>query len=363
MRVLVCATDAGGGANTAPVARLLEADDRRVFCSAASERYFRDCGVDGATLWTEGHSVEGELDHWRPDAVLCGTTRYQSPDRDFVQTAATRGVRSVVVLDEWYRYVDRFADARGELRFPTAIAVPDEIAASEAEAEGLPAGRLVVTGSPALAELCGSLDQFVSTPPPLPEVFSAEPRPRLLFLSETHAADFGARPGVHGLLGPFLGYTEHSVAHDLAQAIMTLGRACIVVEKLHPSDDEPRPVRSLAAGQVWHCQGNVPLRPFLWHADVVVGMRSIALLEAALAGKPVLSYQPGLVDNHPPVTSVRLGLVDVASDADGLIAWLDAHWSPGASARRSRPSFARPSAAANVLGVLAGATPAAEADA
>ena len=59
----------------------------------------------------------------------------------------------------------------------------------------------------------------------------------------------------------------------------------------------------------------------LWHSDAVVGMRSMALLEAALMGVPALSFQPGLIGEER-CTAVRLGLIPQTTRADEAKRWL-----------------------------------------
>jgi len=353
MRVIAAATDAGGAANIAPVAALFTPQERRVFCSAATERYFRDAGVDDVTPWDASRSVEHEIAAWDADAVVCGTTRYESPDRLFVAAARVAGVRSVVVLDEWSWYAHRFRrEGADQLTYlPDAVCVPDAFARNEAAHDGLPLGRMIVTGSPALASLCDRIDRFLDVPPELPDVLAGAPHPWIVFVSETHAQDFGSAPGARGPFGAFLGYTERSVATSLAASLLSIGRPCTVIEKLHPAaTGDPGPLH-LAPKQLWRVAGRMPVVPLLWHADLVVGMRSMALLEAALCGRPVVSYQPGLLPDYEPATGERLGFVDSAKTEDELIEWLRARWDGAPHRRPSRPAFAAAGAAASVRDV------------
>jgi hypothetical protein len=62
----------------------------------------------------------------------------------------------------------------------------------------------------------------------------------------------------------------------------------------------------------------------LWHSAAVIGMRSMALLEAALLGVPAVSYQPGLLGPNL-CTAARLGAVPLLSDEASLASWCSNH--------------------------------------
>ncbi|MBM3778444.1 MAG: hypothetical protein FJW23_09430 [Acidimicrobiia bacterium] len=353
MSALVVATDAGGAANVAPVAARLPESGRRVVCSEATEHFFREHGLANVVRWAPGQAWETLVDGLTADdVVLCGTTRYGAPDRWVTPAARGRGAHTVAVLDEWHRYADRFRDGTGQLAWvPDVICVPDELARLEAIEEGLPAGRLAVTGSPALSSWWTRLERFEREPPPLPAGV-AGPRPWILFVSELHAVSSGTAPGTRGPWSGFLGFTEESVAADLAAVVAGLGRPCTVVEKLHPSAaDGNSAMPGLPDSQAWIRIGHAPIEPLLWHADLIVGMRSIVLLEAAMTGRPVLSCQPGLTAEHGPATAERFGFVPRAVNPGELERWLRRNWR-GARRTIPRPAFAGPDAVDRVLEVL-----------
>jgi hypothetical protein len=353
MQYLAVATDPGGAANAAPIAALL-GDACEAIASAGTAEYFERQRVAHLTLVQPDDGVGALFDRCRPDAILCGTTRYVSPDRRAIAEARRRHIPSVVVLDEWYLYAYRFQDDAGDFAFlPDVICVPDDLARHEAVAEGIPPARLEITGSPALAELYDRLDGYSRHPPALPSAVHGTPRPRVLFLSETHRADFGDEGTSGGPLGSFLGYTEQTVARELAAVVAAIGSPCTVVEKLHPATvDTDGPSPGLAPGQVWARVAHAPLSPLLWHADLVVGMRSIALLEGALAGRPTLSYQPGLRRPYGPSTAERLGYVDRADTRARLTAWLTDNWQGTAAPPKARPPFASASSTERVRDIV-----------
>jgi len=326
--VLLCATDAGGASN---LASLREVFDRErvsaVLVTSSRCRHFFDpleC-YRRVIVDPQEDELAALVDDTRPAVVLCGTTRYESPDRWAVRLARARAIPSLAIVDERYAYHSRFAGPGDDLvDLPDAIALVDEQAVEEAVAEGLPRDRCHVTGSPALSRLTTTAEAFARTPPGRPPyLLDLSTRPVVTFLSETFASDYGERADQPGPLGPFVGYTETSVCRDLREALDSQQTPVTLVEKLHPASDEgPASVGSLASERCHHVRvKNVSLWDLLWHSSLVVGMRSMALLEAHLLGVPAVSYQPGLIGTDR-CSAVRLGLIPRLSTCQQLASWI-----------------------------------------
>jgi len=330
--VLVCATDAGGGRNISPV---IEALARRgcsvtAVISPTVRRLCPEIGGAGTEVCLmdagEVQAVRRLAQKVRPAAIVCGTTRHFSFERELVRWGQEAGIRSVVVLDEWYRFRERFEDAQGHLTcLPTAVAVPDALAFRDAVAEGLPAERCHITGSPNLMALTDLAMRFQESPPARPAMLGEADRPVVTFLSETHVRDYGSGPGEAGSLGTYLGYTERSVRDEVVEALARLVRPVLLVEKPHPADERtPTPMKPTKHIE-WRYAATIDLWPLLWHSDLVVGMRSMALLEACLLGCRAISYQPGLL-GPDMCTAVRLGLTHRLDTQRELEAWLRLEW-------------------------------------
>ena len=71
----------------------------------------------------------------------------------------------------------------------------------------------------------------------------------------------------------------------------------------------------------------------------MIGMRSIALLEAFLIGLPSISYQPGLIGINR-CTAVKKGLIECVVSQDGLHRWLANNIAGKSKKRIVRPKFA-----------------------
>jgi hypothetical protein len=346
--VLLCATDAGGAANLAALApalsrrgadvRVITRDGlRHLFDAFAADRVV-DAPDDPARF------VRG----WRPDAIISGTTCFDSPDRRLIAVGAREGIRTAVVLDERYDYRMRFL-VDGEPVWPDVITVLDGASIDEAAAEGVPRERCRVTGSPALARIAQAAAVDADAPARRPPSLASRPAwPILLFVSETLADDYGSAPGESGPLGPFAGFTEETV-RDWTRSLD--GSSFLLVEKLHPASGRvEQPPQLLHGGRVMHIVlKREPLWPLMRAAHAVLGMRSVALLEAALIGVPALSFQPGGIGPER-CTAVRLGAVRRTSDPSAAAAWCREYLT--GAPRRSAPAefpFAAPGADERVV--------------
>lgn len=290
----------------------------------------------------------------KPKAVICGTTRHPSPDREFLYYARLFNVRSVAVLDEWYLYRCRFySDSEIQsMNFPDVIALPDGRALCEAINEGLPSDRCHATGSPSLSRLWELGEMWRKHPPPVPSVVGEGIT--LTFISETHAEDYGRTPGDSGLMGDYIGYTELTVRDSILDVLAGLDKKITFIEKKHPAAKDVLPPGNIPANVDYRVAGDVDTWELCVHSDLVIGMRSMALLEAHLLGCTVVSYQPGLVDDER-CAAVRLGLVPGLREPDELINWIEGvvH-TPNNSPHLERPWFARADAASRIVDLSLG---------
>jgi hypothetical protein len=344
---MVCATDAGGAAVTAPVASLARDQGWRVtiFSGTGTKDSFSQWGFDSLLV---NEDPASQVEVLAPDVILIGTTRYPSPERSITRLARGFEIPTVAVLDDWSNYRVRFLDEGSSLCLPDLVCCPDAVALLEMSAECLDEKRLLITGHPALAAAADKMALFFSSPPPRPQFFPSDGRPVVLFLSETHSTDFGSQPGEHGPLGPFLGYCEYSVRAELAKVTSSF----YVIEKRHPADRRSLPFPTDAAPGRWITAPAHPLWEVIWHADAVVGMKSVALIESALLARPTVSFQPGLI-GPDPCTASRLGVVSRLGNIEMLLTWLNDALGL-APVGLTRPYFADASAAANVLEAVRG---------
>lgn len=306
--VAVCG-DPGGANAVAPVIELLRAEARLELRALAY--------VQAHTLWT-GRGLRHELlpeqtgpadiaRHLaRADFLLTGTSANRFDfEKGFIVAAREAGIPSLSVLDFWTNYALRFRDREGKLGcLPDRIAVMDELAKREMEADGVPGDRIVVTGHPAWDSLEASRAAFSPG-----ERRALRERYRLA--EDDWLILYASQPIPPADRG-YAWFDREAAADALIAAIESLakeqGRRALLLIRAHPAESEP-PFRHRASSAIRiETQAGGDGRPWLLAADAVVGMATMLLVESALLGRPTLSLRLGL-DGFDPFPANRSGLV------------------------------------------------------
>ena len=299
-----------------------------------------------------------------PDVLLTGTSWGPSLEKALAELSQARGIQSLAVLDMWSFYRERFEKPpTNNLSYlPTKVAVMDQQAFDESVLAGLPRESLVITGQPYLE----IVRQRVQDPQLkqkaidlrrdwLAEAGAPEDALVVLFVSEPIERDLGPSSPYHR------GYTEIDALEGLAAAAAGVerrtGQSIVIVLKPHPEQETHTfNLGPLAARRTIPMAGALdPLTPVI-ASGAVVGMTSMLLIEAAIAGKSTVSFQPGLSD-QPTLVGSRLGVVDSVSSSEELEAFLmrtkytDAASSSGFGLRYAR---AHEGAAKRIAGILLG---------
>lgn len=267
-------------------------------------------------LWREaGETVPDAMDATaaaalavsRPALLLTGTSFHAGFERALWAAARRLGVPSFAALDSWTNIERRFALSEGAPEQPDAFGVPDESTRAEIAAAGWCRARLVVIGQPHLAARTERLKQRRRARRPGRET-------TIMFFSEPIIEDFG--PSARG-------FTQFEVATLAAEGLA--GRAGVLLSiKPHPRESEDAwrdwltrtPNARLAAEDT---------ETLLGAADGVLGMTTMVLLEARLAGIPVMSLQPGRpAPVNPIVDSLMTVIEQRQTGAAALTAWLAA---------------------------------------
>ncbi len=243
-------------------------------------------------------SIQDVVGTFAPQAIVVGTTGMDSLERALTVYAREQTIPTIGVLDERYGYQRRFVDERGNLSYlPDVIALMDDQCYADAVDEGLPASRLRVTGSPILSFLAYEASAILDGMARL----TRRPYPawkQLVFISETFDRDNGSSPQECGRLGAFLGFTEETVRRDIFTILQEIRQPTVLIERLHPSDDRIPQEGRVGEHLYWKQMRGGDLWLLLRQSDAVIGMRSMALLEATLLGCRVASYQPNLVGEN-----------------------------------------------------------------
>lgn len=344
-RVLGVAHDAGGAnALCRPLHRL--ASDVRLEVTIVADRQAvpifsaARVALRPAAEWL-GHAGSLEwaartvLDTDRPHLVLSGTSLGPSLDKPLNEEARKRGIPTVAVLDSWRPYSPRFSDGATLRYLPDTIAVMDEFAKREMIEEGFDATRLVVTGQPYLDDLAEIRQGFdrLAVRRRYAARFGIEPtRPLVIFATQPLSEVSNLDPG-----GASRGFTEFDALRGFLTGVASLSRSVAtptVIVKCHPREapDKYGDVVSRHGPDVI-VNSDLSPRELILVADAVVGISSMLLVEAFLAGVPTISFQPGLLERDDLILT-RAGLLSPVVRDEDLVPALETALS-GARAPRA----------------------------
>jgi hypothetical protein len=308
--ILIAAKDAGGCNAILPVARALarRGCQFRALAQGPAVRILRDDGL------SVEETDEVELsEESLPYLSLVGNSWGLSVEDQVVEKSRALGVTSVGVLDSWVLSAEKFTNGSSRWWYlPDRLVVMDQLMSNELVAAGAPSKRLVALGQPHFDSVFESGGQITSEDI---DAFRADlgvGKGQLLvvILSQNMGEFYG-----EGQVGGDLGYTEYDVARDVARAVSNLSSKGIdvkLVVKLHP-----REPRDKFSNMGLTCLRDAPPHLSVMAADLVIGMHTMLLLEAALLGCVCLSYQPNL--RHTDVSGLaRYCLGERCYESQGL---------------------------------------------
>lgn len=182
------------------------------------------------------------------------------------------------------------------------MALPDPRAANEAAKAGLPRDRLHATGQPALDDVARAANAWT-------DADRRRVRQVLGLDAEDWLLVFFAQP-IRRMHPPgserHRGYDEDDALDLLDELLEVADADARVGVRPHPSED---PNKYRGRGDIPPTRmADLDYRDAILSADVAAGMTSIALVHAAVAGRPVLSLQPGL-EGHDALVLGRIGAV------------------------------------------------------
>lgn len=326
-RVLVFVEDPGAANGVIGLPRALRARavDVHVVATGVAETYL-DGKLDQIERLASGVSADALLDRERPTAVLVGTS--ENPDTlglALVDAARRRGVPTVGFVDALANAEHRF---RGRADAPLAhcpelVLVPDSWTKDAFTALGLAAERVGVTGHPlydAVLARAAELEREGKDAVRARAFPNAPHDVRVVtFASEISTgldpAQFQRSPAytLHGR-GTRHGRTE-IVLEELAAALCELHPRPYFVLRLHPKNT----LEELGAlvAEADHVSREGPALDVAYASDLVAGMTSTILLEAALLGRPTLSIVPRALERDWLPTT-RSGITRAATTREEL---------------------------------------------
>jgi hypothetical protein len=346
-RILAAAGDPGGAAALLSVMRGLVNAGHQLTAIAGqpAARMFAEAGftcVPSTGSWADHVALAGATAAAdNPDLALVATGMLAGVDAALVRVGKRVGIPTVCVLDAWVNYRERFMGPDETAMLPSAIpdliTVMDDFTVREMVDLGFPSAILHVVGQPAFDAWVerSSSPAWARMRAHARRALSVRDDERLIvFFSQPLDNDYGP-PGSPR----HRGYDQRTAFAALQQALVGLNPRPRLVIKPHlrepvgayeqaedgatdayvvvPSLGETISTDSLTAG-----------------ADLVVSMTSVTLVQAMLAGTPIISLQPDLHVDDANVLG-RMGITPPVTDVSVLPSAITSAFVKGAQDVRS----------------------------
>ncbi|MBY0353729.1 hypothetical protein K2W90_05175 [Candidatus Babeliales bacterium] len=340
-KILLFAHDPGGANTIIPLIDLLKKKYEIVlFGKNMALKRYQEFGYSGKNIaavisdFTQ-QAVTDFLSEEMPDVVVTGTSATDKTEKYLWRSCEKLTIPSCAILDQWMNYGVRFSaysidqieaylGHKTHAYVPSKICVMDDYAREQTLAEGIAGSRVIVTGQPYFdlvqeRKKTLSHDHIVA----LRKSLYGEVDILITFASEPLSLVYKDTD--------YLGYTEQIILQQILDVLTVLAQCTqkkiVLVIRPHPKEDL----------LYYHNLVVLPNTPFLrvvvdnavpgaqamLMSDVVCGMSSMFLLEAALLNIPILSVQIGLKTEDPFILS-RRNFIKTILDKTELFATLQA---------------------------------------
>ncbi|MDO8493071.1 MAG: polysialyltransferase family glycosyltransferase [bacterium] len=299
--IILSASDPGGANTLLPLIEQLSKEFKLHFIlGGASRELFTKAGID----FVDGDKL-GEVELQKiitdlhPDIFVAGSSFGYTIDKRILELVKGK-TKTIYILDFWSNYWQRFSSLKvKDFKYlPDVICVMDDFASKEMIKDGFVQEMIRVTGNP-------HFDSFIeSISPELRE------KNRILFISQPYSDTENVATN--------FGYTEFDVLDDLLEILEDHNDYKLIIRP-HPKEEQGK------FNEVIKSRKNISLdddttdvRTSISRADLIIGMNSMVLLQAGLAGKDVISYQPGLKDGTDVLVSNKMGMSRLVTDSEEL---------------------------------------------
>ena len=328
-RILIFSRDPGGTNAIMPLIEPLRVlgNEVSVYGKDAALSIYRKQNIDCSDICdTIPSGTQEETDEFvrktRPDLIVTGTSSEDFTERHLWKAAERAEITSFAVLDQWTNYRLRLISEGGdpmneratsELIVPSFFFIMDEFARKEMCALGIDREKLVVSGQPFFDYIRKTGDRFTTqeieklrreltgTEGGLVFVFASQP------IASIHRKN--------GMAEDYWGYTEKTVLKSVVECLSKLTEEMAIkvtlVLRLHPKDESnvyqdalatfPNSIKVVVDRET---DSSLLLKA----ADLIIGMFSMLLLEAAILERRFISVQIGLKRENPLIFD-RMGLV------------------------------------------------------
>ncbi|MEZ4752923.1 MAG: hypothetical protein R3A13_01260 [Bdellovibrionota bacterium] len=281
------------------------------FNSEVLDRSVRDKDYQSIKLWLQSIS---------PELVITGTTHFDDmTDRLIWETANELQIPSISVFDQWLRVEERF-QVNSKLYRPDYVLTGNKSIAEKLLSKNLCRQSATAIGSPFLQSVSVEASNFlvrkVEARERIKEFFNKSFEHLIVYVSEPQRKLTKA-----GAQFEDVAYDEIEVFEFVSEGLAKSNlKSTLLVVKLHPKEDRDE----YAGRNVNLLQNEIEKNLILAAADILVGTKSMLLMEAVLYQKHVLSIDLWNLPDEQLITN-QLGLTTKITNHHELVSEFNGH--------------------------------------
>lgn len=311
-KILFAAQDPGGFNSLVNVIKKLKSEkfNIKVLLANESRQIAANNKIDFTDCTDKNESTIREImDKFNPNMVFTATSAGMSLEKKVLSWVKENKTKSISIIDFWSNYKIRFSTpGTADLKYlPDAICVIDEYMKKEMVGQGFKKENLFVTGNPffdTLKKAKKEKEKYI--------LFASQP------FSEAAAKDkkFADKPA----------FNEVNIFSDIENTLRESGNKLPILISFHPREKKRDKFDKIISGSKIKIKiaKKDTVRLFSG-AKLVIGINTMILFQAALGGKKVISYQPGIKKEQDPLISNHLNLSAPAYSYEQLLKTLKSY--------------------------------------
>ncbi|MEK7540639.1 MAG: HAD-IA family hydrolase [Patescibacteria group bacterium] len=278
-KIIFTAQDPGGFNAIAPVIKKLEKDKRfnmSVILAKHACLLAEKLNIKYSDAGKKSFNINGA------DLVFTGTSFADSIEKIIIAMAKAKNIPTISIVDFWTDYAPSFSDPEtGNLKYlPDYILAVDEIMKKQMTADGLPANKIFITGNP-------YFDSFSKI------ILHKPNKAHIAFFSQPFSEIYkNSRKDYKNCTK----FDEVQVFEDIVKALEKIDLNKKIIINFHPRSKKLDKFDKIIKNS--NIKIEKEKKPYnkelIKKSEIIAGINSVVLFEAAMLGKKVLSYQPNL---------------------------------------------------------------------
>jgi hypothetical protein len=228
----------------------------------------------------------------RPDIAVITASRAGNLEKRLIKKARFFNIPTVSPIENWGPFAGRFSDfSFGRFKnhmdyLPDHLLMVDKFALDRAVSENVPKNCMTIVGSIPLEIILASTKNKYSVNKTRSRVGAKKNQKIVVFPSQALKIEMGTSSP------EYPGYNETEALSDICTALSVVWPDCMLIIKLHPFETIENFHRPDSLQNIQHnIIKNISGSDIISSSDLVIGMISNFLMEAASKNKPVISYQ------------------------------------------------------------------------